>query len=112
MEETSKSGEKQKETERTQKKRKERRKKLYIPHWCIKPLYNVFAIAIECTLKVVPFGFWSVQVMPLFRISFWLPRRSDKNLTCSNLRLFGILTFLRLIYILHSHQALKLQWGC
>ena len=39
-------------------------------HWCIKSIYNGFAIAKECTLKVVLFGFCPVQVMPLFRISF------------------------------------------
>ena len=59
-----------------------------IHHWCIKSIYNGFAIAIDCTLKVVPFGFCSVQVMPLFRISFWLLRRSDKNSSCSGLRFF------------------------
>ena len=57
-------------------------------HWCIKSIYNGFAIVIDCTLKVVPFGFSSVQDMPLFRISFWLLRRSDVNLACSSLRLF------------------------
>ena len=30
-------------------------------HWFIKSIYNGFAIAIDCTLKVVPFGFCSVQ---------------------------------------------------
>ena len=76
--------------------------------------YNGFAIAIHCTLKVVHFGFCSVQVMPLFRISFWIITRSDKNLACSGLRLFfvvvGILAYLRIIYIPHRHQALKFQW--
>ena len=38
-------------------------------HWCIKSIYNGFAIATDCTLKVVPFGFCSVHIMPLFRIS-------------------------------------------
>ena len=42
----------------------------YFGHWCIKSIYNGFAIAIDCTLKVAPFSFCSVQVMPLFRISF------------------------------------------
>ena len=79
-------------------------------HWCIKSIYNGFAIVIDCTLKVVPFGFSSVQVMALFRISFWLLSRSDKNLACSNLSLiFYNLGQLRLIYIPHCHQALKLQ---
>ena len=55
------------------------KKKLDIVHWSIKSIYNGFAIAMDCTLKVVPFGFCSVQVMPLFRISFQLLRKSDKN---------------------------------
>ena len=55
-------------------------------HWCIKSKYNGFAI--DCTLKVVPFGFCSVKVMPLFRISFWLLRKSDTNLSFSGLRPF------------------------
>ena len=46
----------------------------------------------------MPFGFCSVQVMPLFRISFWLIRRSDKNWSCSGLQLFGVKEYLRLIY--------------
>ena len=58
-------------------------------HWCIKSIYNGFAIAINCTLKVVPFGFCFVQVMPLFRISFCLHRRGDKKSAWSSLRLFG-----------------------
>ena len=33
---------------------------------------------IDYTFKVVPFGFCSVQAMPLFIISFWLLRKSDK----------------------------------
>ena len=56
---------------------------IYPPiQWCIKSINNEFAIAIDYTLKAVPFGFCLFQVMPLFRIFFWLPRRSDKNLTC------------------------------
>ena len=51
-------------------------------------MYNGFDIAIDCTLKVVPFGFYSVQVMPLFRISFWLLRQSGENLACRGLWLF------------------------
>ena len=39
-------------------------------------------------LKGLPFGFCSVQVMPLFRSSFCLFRRCDKNLAFSSLRLF------------------------
>ena len=83
---------------------------LRLNHWCIKSIYNGFAIATDCTLKVVPFNFCFVQVMPLFRISFWLLRRSEKNSSCSGLRHFlGIEAYSRLIYIPHSHQALKLQ---
>ena len=48
-------------------------------HWCIKPIYNGFAIAKDYTLKNVPFGFCSVQVMPLFRISFGYLREEPKN---------------------------------
>ena len=80
-----------------------------IIHWCINSIYNGFAKAIDCTFKVVPFVFCSVQVLPLFRIFFWLLRRSDEKLACSNFGFFGILAYLRLIYIPHSHQALKLQ---
>ena len=58
-------------------------------HWCIKLIYNGFAIAIDCTLKVVHFGFCSVQVMSCFRISFWFLRRSDKKSACNSLQLFG-----------------------
>ena len=47
-----------------------------------------FAIAIDCTIKVAPFSFCSVQVMPLFRISFRSLRRSDKSSSCSGLRHF------------------------
>ena len=36
-------------------------------HWCIKSICNGFAIAIDCTLKVVPFDFCFVQVMSLFQ---------------------------------------------
>ena len=59
--------------------RKKDKKKYHLAllHWCIKSIYNGFAIAIDCTLKVVPFGFCSVLVMHLFRISFWLLRRSE-----------------------------------
>ena len=57
-------------------------------HWCIKSIHNGFAIVIDCTLKVVPFDFFSVQVMSLSRICFWLLRRSNQNFTCSGLRLF------------------------
>ena len=32
-------------------------------HWCIKLIYHGFAIAKEYTLKFVPFGFCSAQVM-------------------------------------------------
>ena len=63
----------------------------------------------DCTLKVVPFGFCSVQVMPLLRISLWFLRRSQENLSCSGLRFFWIEAYLRLIYIPHSHQVLKLR---
>ena len=80
-----------------------------VTHWCIKSINTEFAIAIDFTFKVVPLGFCSVQVRPFFRISFWLHRRSDKNLACSKLRLFGIPANLSFIYIPHSHQALKLQ---
>ena len=59
-----------------------------IGHWYIKSVYNGFAITIDCTLTVVPFGFCSVQVMPLFRNSFWLLFRSDISFACSGLRLF------------------------
>ena len=48
--------------------------------YCIKSIYNGFAIATDCALKVVSFGFFSVKIMPHFRISFWLLRRSDKHL--------------------------------
>ena len=48
-----------------------------------KSVYNGFAIAIDCTLIVVLFGFCSLQVMPVFRISFWLLRRSDTNFACN-----------------------------
>ena len=65
-----------------------RKRRLREKHWCIKSMYIGFAIAIDCTLKVVHFAFCSVQVKPLFRISFWLLRRSDGNLSCSGLRLF------------------------
>ena len=47
-----------------------------------------FAIPIDCSLKVVPFGLCFVQVMPLLRISIWLLRRRDINLACSGLGLF------------------------
>ena len=47
---------------------------LWYNQWCIKSIYNGFAIAIDCILKVVPFGFCFVKVMPLFIISFWLLR--------------------------------------
>ena len=48
-------------------------------HWCIKSIYNRCAIDRDCTLKVVPFCFCHVQVMPLFIIFFWLLGRSDKS---------------------------------
>ena len=51
-------------------------------------VYNGFALVIGCTLKVVPFSLCFVQVMPLFRISFWLLRRSYKKVVCSGLQLF------------------------
>ena len=68
----------------------------------LKSIYDEIATAIDCTLRVVPSGFCSVQVMPLFGISFWLLRRSDKKLNWD-------LGILNAIYIPHSHQALKLQ---
>ena len=69
-------------------------KSLFAPHWSINPINNWFSIAIDCTLKVVPIGFCSVRVIPLFRISLWLLRRSDKNMSCSGLRIFGDLGIL------------------
>ena len=82
-----------------------------IVHWCIKSMYKVFALAIDCTLKVISFGFCSVQFMPLFRISFWIPRRSDTKIGLQRLaalkkKIYG---YLKLIYIPYSHKALKLQ---
>ena len=61
---------------------------LVLSHWYIKSIYNEFAIAKDFTLKLVPFSFCSVQVMPLFRISFWLLRRGDEKFSCSGLRFF------------------------
>ena len=36
-------------------------------------------MAINCTLKALPFGFCFLQVMPLFRILFSLLRRSEEK---------------------------------
>ena len=80
-------------------------------HWCIKSIFNGFAIAIHCTLKVVPFGFCSVQVMPLIKISIWLHLVTNICLSATCGLFLGIQAYLRLIYIPHSHQALKLQCG-
>ena len=81
----------------------------HCPHWCIKSIYNVFAIDIDWTLKVVPFGLWSVQVMPFFRISFWLLRRSDTNLSCSGLRFF---LWLRHIWGWSIYLMATRPWNC
>ena len=66
--------------------KKNRSKEQQIGHWCIKSIYKGFAIAIDCTLNVVPFGFCFVEVIHLFRIMFWLTRKSEKNLACSGLQ--------------------------
>ena len=76
-------------------------------HWCIKSIYNEFAIAIDSTLEVVPFGFCSVQVMPLFGTSFCLLRRSDKIFAYSGLLLFWDLS--RFKAILYTSQPPGLE---
>ena len=43
------------------------------------------------------------------RIFIWLLWRSDTKLACSGFQLLGFYAYLRLIYILHSHLALKLK---
>ena len=45
----------------------------------IKSIYNGFAIAIYCTLKVVPFNFCSVQVSLLSESSFGYIGEVTKN---------------------------------
>ena len=43
---------------------------LSLRHWCINLIYNDFAIAIDCTLKGVPFGFCSVPSYHFSESSF------------------------------------------
>ena len=77
--------------------------------WCIKSVHNGFAIAIMLYLKSCAFWFLFCLSHVFFLNLRQLLGRRHLDTSCRELlNLFGIQVSLRLIYIPHSHQPLKL----